>query len=234
MLKKFALGFAAVALAVATVPMFAAFEAHVINVTARIENAMQVSPSPIEFGTVFPQEALHKPVTVSMSESFVSSDALGIRYMLRQKPKCQIVQQPTGEPALPDFAQVTENADGEFVCPTGYRQMLLLCPYLSKHSDDTADQSLASFHGPITGWNPTTTESFQLNASITKGTDPIDVWDIDLHVPCFEGMCAQDWAKFVKATNPNADPAAYIQPAANEHQLFGCDLWFETTGIVRQ
>ena len=31
--------------------------------------------------------------------------------------------------------------------------------------------------------------------------------------------------------NPAANPDNYIQPLAREHQLFGCDLWIEVTGI---
>ena len=62
-----------------------------------------------------------------------------------------------------------------------------------------------------------------------EGTDP---WTIDLAAPCFAGACAQDWASFVVKINPNAgDPSQYIQPAANEHKVFGCDLWVETTGV---
>ena len=40
MKKKIVLGLAAAGTALAMLPMLAAFEAHVINVTARIENAL--------------------------------------------------------------------------------------------------------------------------------------------------------------------------------------------------
>ena len=53
-MKKIFLGLGALALAIAVVPMFAAFEAHVINVTASIENALYVPLKEIKFGTVFP------------------------------------------------------------------------------------------------------------------------------------------------------------------------------------
>ena len=54
----------------AVIPMFAAFEAHVINVTARIENALSVNTDPISFGTVFPQEELDRLIRLSLSKSF--------------------------------------------------------------------------------------------------------------------------------------------------------------------
>jgi len=61
----------AVIATLATAPMFAAFEAHVINVTASISNALAVDPSEIEFGTVFPQEKLEKTFSVNFSDAFI-------------------------------------------------------------------------------------------------------------------------------------------------------------------
>ena len=53
-MKKVLLVVGAVVIVLVTVPLFAAFEAHVINVTARIENALYVHPESRDFGTVFP------------------------------------------------------------------------------------------------------------------------------------------------------------------------------------
>jgi hypothetical protein len=49
-MKKVFISLAAVGTALAVLPMFAAFEAHVINVTATIENALSVNATPIAFG----------------------------------------------------------------------------------------------------------------------------------------------------------------------------------------
>ena len=59
----------------------------------------------------------------------------------------------------------------------------------------------------------------------------VDDWIIDLAVPCFGGYCAQDWENFVHGINPSANPDEYIQPIANEHKVFGCDLWVEVTRV---
>jgi len=69
-MKKILLSATAAAAALAMVPMFAAFEAHVVNVTARIENALNVPIKSIDFGTVFPQEKLDQTFNVSLSNSF--------------------------------------------------------------------------------------------------------------------------------------------------------------------
>ncbi len=205
---------------------FSAFEAHVINVTATISNALQVDTTPIDFGRVFPEEVLHHPLTVLPSASFLAEpDTVGIDYMIRQKPKCQATESDNAV----QFAQVTEDQAGNFVCPAGYAVMNLLCPFLSKHSeaDQTAsgyeDGFIDSFHGGLGPWTMVETLATQVLGTLTKGSDPSDTWDIDLTVPCFIGQCAQD----------NVVPVAYQLDPLLEHASFGCDLWVETTGITR-
>ena len=87
-MKKIFLGLGVFALALAFIPMFAAFEAHVINVTATIENALAVSPNPVQFGTVFPNETVYRNMTVALSESFSKEDRVDdVEYKIVQKPK---------------------------------------------------------------------------------------------------------------------------------------------------
>lgn len=74
----------------------------------------------------------------------------------------------------------------------------------------------------------------QVSGYLAKSDQDIeDVWNIDLRTPCFEGMCAQDWASFVLQNNSKADPSMYTLPTDLEHELFGCDLWIEVTGISK-
>jgi hypothetical protein len=218
----------AMALVIGVVGM-SAFEAHVVNVTARIENALQVRPDKLTFGTTFPEEVLLRDVNVGLSTSFLNeTDVDAVKYMIRQKPKC-MKETDNG----PDFKTVTENDKGEFICPDGYDIMPLLCPYLSKHPDNTPlvgdtdkgnDESLDAFHGPLTGWDMAETKKWEVDGMLSKSQeDTADLWTIDLHVPCFAGQCAQD----------NVIPEAYQADPANEHKLFGCDLWYEVTGIGR-
>jgi hypothetical protein len=87
-MKKGLLIFGALVIAIAAVPMFAAFEAHVINVTAHIENALSVHPKEIAFGTVFPQEYTTRDFNISLSESFMGADRVDdVQYVIKQKPK---------------------------------------------------------------------------------------------------------------------------------------------------
>lgn len=241
-MKKLLITFIASAAVVVALPMFAAFEAHVVNVTATIENALSVpmEQGGIAFGTVFPQEVLEKTFDVSLSSSFIAENRVDdVDYFLRQKPKCQVTPEFLAQnPSAPQFAQVSENVDGVFVCPNGYTIMPLLCPYLSKHEITTDGQGendgegINSFHGLPGIWNMAAAQLYDVVGHLAKSQgDSTDTWNIDLHTPCFQGECAQDWASFVLHENADANPTAYQADPLNKGKMYGCDLWLEVKGI---
>ena len=90
-MKKILLAPLCAVIVIAGIATFAAFEAHVINVTAHIENALAVSPDSmgVEFGTVFPQEYFDdQTITIGLSDSFVAQDRVNeVNYKIVQKPK---------------------------------------------------------------------------------------------------------------------------------------------------
>lgn len=159
MKKQIALGFGALGTALAILPLFAAFEAHVINVTARIENALDVPVKFLDYGTVFPQEVLLKDIPVRLSESFLKEVRVDdVEYYIRQKPKCAItrnngteydnivgndgrhVNTGTGH-VVPDLS-TDDPTDYKIDCGPEPRRLVadetwgplpMLCPYLSKH-----------------------------------------------------------------------------------------------------
>jgi len=231
-----------VAVAVGVVGM-SAFEAHVINVTATIKNALSVDTTPIEFGTVFPQEELDYEFEITLSQSFIDTGRVdNVDYMIRQKPKCKLVVPMTGCSANdcinnPAYTTASEDSNGNFVCQTGYEKLPVLCPYLSKHElteDVIADGGIDAFHGDM-DWTMDDTISTQVLGQLTQSKEDIlDLWNIDLRVPCFEGECAQDWASFVYSNNKDANADDYILPAELKNQELGCDLWIEVTGISEE
>lgn len=198
-----------------------AFESWVVNVTAHIENALKITPANGEliFGTVFPQEHLEKRIWVTTSKSFCAGNqrrVLNIDYKIVQKPK---PVWPEPQNCQEDFEDIDEaraychDNPGNLNCcyPS-------ICPYLSKlpvyqDPEPYTDYGVASFHDPDDPGSIAT-------GTINKDTDLLDEWIIDLDVPCFEGMCAQDW------THPG-----YELPIELESQDFGCDLWIEVTKI---
>lgn len=243
MKKRIALMLAAGGTAIAMVPMFAAFEAHVINVTATIENALSVNTTSIDFGTAFPQEKLDKTFDVTLSESFIREPRVDdVEYMIRQKPKCMRNATTTELLSLPQFGLVTEDANGKFVCEDAlhYTKLPVLCPYLSKHevtTDGTEhenDHGINAFHGLPGPWTASTTIATQALGRLAKSAQDIaDIWDIDFRVPCFRGSCAQDWKKFVQTESGSStiNYLDYTLDPKDEHKLFGCDLWLEVRGI---
>ena len=237
-MKKLLIGSMGLMAALVISPMFAAFEAHVINVTAQIENALFVHPASRLFGTVFPQEHLEQGIFVTFSESFSEEDQTRVgtvEYAIKQKPKPRPAYETQvgvdnarawchdNYPAAP---YSSSDPSWQTYLQNCYPS---LCPYLSKTADGNPapgnDTSIPAFHDPFA-------TSSVAHGKINKfGTDVGDNWIIDLAVPCFTGQCAQDWPSFVASQNPLADPNAYMLPPELEHEVFGCNLWFEVTDI---
>ncbi|MCK4745155.1 hypothetical protein KAS41_03775 [Candidatus Parcubacteria bacterium] len=229
--KKIILPLLAVSAIIVSLPLMSAFEAHVINVTAHIENALRIlPPEELTFGTVFPQEYMEKRLWISSSESFCASDqrrVLNIDYKIVQKPKpiwppiaeCEPLYSP--EITINDARAYCHDNPSDLNCC--YES---LCPYLSKIPayEEPGDLGVPAFHDP-------NDPSSVAVGTINKDTDLADEWIIDLAVPCFDGMCAQDYADFVHDHNPDANPDDYILPAESESSDFGCDLWIEVTDI---
>ena len=258
-MKKLLIGFGVLAATVAVLPMFAAFEAHVINVTATIENALSVPTESISFGTVFPQEHLNKALDISLSSSFLAEGRVDdVDYFIRQKPKCGITSQngtvldksspvlfKTGHIIVGNNPQTPEVETYWVDCGDAPRALIsgetwgvlpMLCPYISKHPDDVPfpnDQKLNSFHQPFEIINGGIKWNDTAGHLAKSQQDTVDNWTVDLAVPCFGGYCAQDWADFVKkiSENPDINPSDYVQPKDNEHKVFGCDLWIEVGSI---
>jgi len=253
-MKKLLVGFTGLAVAIVSASMFAAFEAHVVNVTATIENALSVNASAIEFGTVFPQEHLNKPLNVTLSGSFLTEGRVDdVEYIIRQKPKCAITSNngqtidtantATGHVNVGDNPNTTEVVETSWIdCGPAPRQLTTgeswgvlpsLCEYISKESDNSPanDGNTPSFHHPYT-ISSGTISWLDTRGYLSKvASDTVDNWTIDLAVPCFGGYCAQDWADFVHEINGQANPSEFTQPIANEHKVFGCDLWVEVTAV---
>jgi hypothetical protein len=87
-MKKVILILAAIVLVASGVAAVSAYEAHVINVKAHVENALSVNTSDVNFGTVFPQEWIdvHREVELSSSacdelvESGKGGDLVGVNF----------------------------------------------------------------------------------------------------------------------------------------------------------
>jgi len=237
-MKKIIPGLVGLMAAVVVLPLFSAFEAHVVNVTATIENALYVHPASRVFGTVFPQEYLEQGVFVTFSQSFSDEDQTrvgNVDYKIVQKPKpLESFEQQVGvdearkwcHDNYPQSPFDQDDDDWEDYLNNCYPS---LCPFLSKTPDNHPgpgnDIGVLPFHDPFA------TSSIAYGTIDKFSVDVGDTWTVDLAVPCFEEHCAQDWASFVDSLNPFADPNEYKLPIELEHEVFGCDLWIEVTKI---
>lgn len=238
-LKKI-FGFAAVMTMIAiSSAMFAAFEAHIINVTAHIENALSVNTEPVAFGTVFPQEFIEKDFQISLSDSFMDEPRVDdVKYVIKQKLKaCPVHKESCGpacEKLVPDDPTCVEDTELETPHnPTGWHY-LSLCPFLSKNNEEgdgnleQNDTSHPSYYIDNPPAGPSENDSCQdpgpdATGELSKDVlDTTDLWTLDLKVPPVEGFVGQDWPEDCIAS-------AYI--VKNNNTTYGCDLWIEVTDI---
>ena len=257
--KKITLSLAALIAVIAGITGMAAFEARVINVTAKIENALSVTPNEIAFGTVFPQEYTKKNLTISLSDSFKEEGRVDdVNYVIKQKPKVRPNDQnPEGDP----YATIYPDGYSDGIVAHEYCLnnrptkaddpddpyytycYPILCPYLSKHKaendstrpTDTCIESDPSNGNPYYDCGVDAFHNIGKNAYghlVKSADDNVDKWVIDLAAPCFDGQCDQTYDEWVWGINPDvANPWDWTLPAGMEGQTFGCDLWIEVTGI---
>ena len=214
--KKILLGLGATVAVIASIAAFSAYEAHVINVTAHIENALAVTPEHIHFGTVFPQEYLERSFTINLSDSFMLEDRVDdVEYVIKQKPKCK-----ADHPDNPVQYAPVDYATHE--CPVGYTAMLSLCEYLSKlpQDDEASDLGFPSYYVEDgNGDYCVTPDPIHASGRLAKSDPDIsDTWIVDLKVPPVDGYVGQDW------------PADCPVVELNDRD-YGCDLWIEVTNI---
>jgi len=222
-MKRSLLTIASLVIIVAGATGFSAFEAHVINVTAQIENALYVHPESFDFGTMFPQEKNMRSFFVVTSESFSATDqrrVLNIDYVIKQKPKPRPeFENQIGLAPAREWCHDNLPADPYNSADVNWQNYMancypVLCSYLGKQPDNFPPP------GNDTGLEPFHLLTAMAYGKINKDTDPADQWLINLDVPCFLGQCAQDWTH-----------QGWELPAELEHEVFGCDIWVEVTRI---
>ena len=237
--KKLITFVATIAIIALSSAMFAAFEAHIINVTAHIENALSVNTEPIAFGTVFPQEYIEKQFDISLSDSFKLAPRVDdVNYVIKQKIKpCPVHKESCGpacEQLVPDDPTCVADTDLETPHnPTGWHY-LSLCPYLSKNNTDTDgtseqnDTSHPSYYVDNPPSGPSDNDTCQdpgpdATGKLSKSIgDTSDSWTLDLKVPPVEGFVGQDWPASCVASG-------YV--VKNNNATYGCDIWIEATEI---
>lgn len=185
-MKKLLLVLGALMMVFSGVAMVSAYEAHTINVTATVENALSVDYSRIHYGTVFPEEWLKKEFSVGTSGSFCSpeqTDRMNIDYEIWCEWKPKTFDPITGEPT-------------SWYPWLGDALWLALEPVVDINGD--GEINLADDFSPRTVWtnigDPPATKPGARKVlgplTLTKpgpGIGDTDFWRLALDVPVFEG-----------------------------------------------
>lgn len=176
---------AAVMLLVALVPLFAAFEAQTVNVRAHIENAIHVDPAHIDFGVVFPQEQLSEEFGIRLSDSFLTQDRVTDVFYRLVLDR---------KPKVPGGAELYAD----------------LRPYaeVTKTVEPDPDELGFGDLGNLWWAEPG-------DPSAGSARDLVDLWRVDLAVPCIEGAVGRD----------------YAGPVAPAEDDYGMDIRVEVLGF---
>lgn len=172
-MKKAVLIVSALMLVVSGVAAVSAYEAHVVNIKAHVENALIVSrDQDVDFGIVFPQEFLERELYIGLSNSFMSVNNTRVSdlvYALLWCPK--LISEHPGA--------IDPDCDGYFEP---------IYPFLTIDDDGGASDGMLP-ETPPTGWS-TVNQSANCTkwgwGMLNKRTDPYDIWHLAFNVPVFD------------------------------------------------
>jgi hypothetical protein len=251
MKNKIILSLVLVVAVIGGVAAMSAYEAHVINVTAHIENALTVNTTPIEFGTVFPQEYLEKQFDVKLSSSFIAEDRVDdVTYIIKQKPmpkgdRNAKITVCGGEGSF-DFKEYVVYTYCHYFTPkdSGYEWngqectqtpinyydycYLSLCPFLSKTDGDPADEndtSHASYYIDPTPASPNSGDEY-CEPTIVNASGKLAKNEGDISDTWIVDLKVPPVKGFIGQDWPKTCP--FVE---EDSQSYGCELWIEVTGI---
>lgn len=186
MKKTLLMSVAALVMVVSGVAAVSAYEAHIVNVSAHVENALGVSgPTATQGGewlgaTVFPEEWLTANITISLSDSFkLQSRVTMVDYELYAERKSE------GDPPplwLGDAMYLIVDPPAGWDATTAGAAVI---------GDDPG--AIPNVVGPIVSGN------------LTTGSDPDDYLGVGLDVPVFAGF-------YNSATDPKPKPSGLMAP----------------------
>jgi hypothetical protein len=233
-MKKVILILAAIVLVASGVAAVSAYEAHVINVKAHVENALSVNTTDVNFGTVFPQEWIVRHRSVELSDSAIeelSDDLVAVNFTFFAEWKdCE------GEDAYWFDAQ-----NNAWVGPTAnFCNWLGDFLYVGWDVDDLATSM--TLVGPAQAGPPSAQQILTSGRLIDASSHDLF---IGIDVPVFEGF-------YNPLTDPEPkpsgldDPTYIIPDGSNKYspdprhpdydpdgQDFGVDLKIQVTDIIR-
>ena len=232
-MKKVILIFAALLLVASGVAAVSAYEAHVINVKAHVENALKVQTDNLDFGTVFPQEFLKYHRDIQLSPSAVEElgveegdlDCVNVTLFVEWK---ELADNP--------FAYEDPPGSGNWTSSTGYYNWMGYFMWLGidcEQPEGNETANMAKVGPPLAGPPSAQTSGFSRlicdNETYTIGIAicaPVfeDYYnDLTDPLPKPGGLMAPSWE--IPKDMPGYDPTGGMD--------FGIDLKVQVTDIIR-
>ncbi len=229
-MKKAIVILAAVMVLFSGVAAVSAYEAHIVNVKAHVENALLLDRIEIDYGTVFPQEWLIETFHVTTSTSFCAID----------QKRVDKIDYAIWVEWKPDPNREFDWSDnGTWVAATDFYNWIGYFTYVGVDvaGPDPLAANMTLVGDPPAGV-PGTSAKFVLNSPgpIYKGVSPIDTIYVGIDVPVFEGFhnsltdtppkpSGEDTPTYtVPADMPGFDPTGMD---------FGLDLKIQVTNIYK-
>ena len=240
MKKKAILIVAALMLVVSGVAAVSAYEAHIVNVKAHVENAIHLTGAgngpdyELDFGIVFPEEWLTKSFTIGVSDSFCQQSrvtAIQYRIFVEEKADLDVPADPTADPPVIAHT-ITYAWPGQFM-------YLGVDPTMAGAKPTAGELTVL---GATPGDRPAVKEVFTSAANpeeidkLTDGDNFDTIW-VAIDGPVFAGYynAASD-----AIVNPDGKPSgrstpSYIAPTswANSEDV-GFDLKIQVSNIYKK
>jgi hypothetical protein len=199
-MKKVLLILGALLMVLSGIAAVSAYEAHLINVTAHVENAMTVNKDHIHFGTVFPEEWITANFTVHTSGSFCEDDPPQTR-MTHIDYEVWVEWKPIPEDMLGTVSPQVPGAEGPYYAWLGKALYIGVEPGADPLAADLV----------YVGANLTSPPGAQkVNIPVqTIDKDTPDLGDlviVGLDVPVFQGYVNE-------LTDPNPKPSGKNEPS---------------------
>ena len=218
-MKKVILIITAIVMVASGVAAVSAYEAHTVNVIAKVENAISVSTNETDFGTVFPEEWISQHFSANLSDSFCEQDrvnTVNISVWAEWKVKDDGV---TPYPWLGEAMYIEVNGSQGYIGPN------ITAPFGAQPALDASGAQMQA----LIDKDPATT--------LIEDEVTIYVW---LDVPVFEDFYNENtdvpdkpraaWADTLSGT-PMGDPSMKLPPDTPQGYEMGLDLKIQVVDI---
>ena len=243
-MKKLLLGLGALVMMVSGVAMVSAYEAHTVNVKAKVENALHLDRAVMDFGTVFPEEWFTEQFKVKRSTSFCEPDqggrvALGTNVDAIDYQVWVVRKPAEGSPPYPYPVENILGVDyyywlGDALYIGIFEDAASVVPDLL-YPDD-ADPTGHGKDGVLK--HVTTSTAPTLTGTITKPEygapdDWYDVLVVGLDVPVFPDYWSESTDLLIKPSGRNGPTVKLTGDRNVQSIVLGADIVIQVTNVYK-